>query len=400
MRILSVRQCLWSIICLTANIILCCPCILAQEQPDSKKFAIQLFASRERIMPYEPLGVAVFVKNDTEQIQKLDRLSWGVSLFYRREGDVDWNGYGMRDNSQFLSGNKTYSLNSGDSVIGYANVCTNYKGSPIFNAPGTFYIKARFGNLETASQKIVVQKPTPKELSVSGDILKGGLFEYFASDEAFSDAYKAEKLDYSRAKIHLQNLVASSSASQYSDWARFSVLLLQEIPAAMPKLSNRDLDVEDRKKLESVKSAYIQLSKKSIYPVNANALYEAGFMSALLEKDVESKIFFNRAINIDKTLRYRVMLLQEELKYFSVKMQPKKPDIDILNEAVRRLEGRGYDVKNFAVYNPSRYREYSKQVLVLSDKKDKKLLSESQYYKQVSALLEGYITKYGRKQAH
>lgn len=213
------------------------------------------------ILPYEPLGIAVIVQNQSSNDVERTASRW-TSLRIRKDGDKDWQVYmPYGPHATPMPPNKRI-LHPGEKYQDVFLIHVDAAGRHVFSDPGIFEIQAGTPFGESDPLLITVQLP-PSEVAAFTALSENKLFMYFSEYTTKALSYR---LNYnaSEAIDDLNAFADKFPESQYNAWARLGIFFAKQSKGEYANISGaQNMVAEFRqgsKSLSPIQRGYMLIS--------------------------------------------------------------------------------------------------------------------------------------------
>lgn len=187
--------------------------------------SVSISIDQGAILPYEPIGIAVIVQNQSSNDVEQTASKW-TSLRIRKDGDENWQVYIPYGPQAMPMPPQKYILHPGELYQDVFLVHVDVSGRHVFCEPGIFVIQAGTPFGESDPVNITVQLP-PSEVAASAALSKNKLYMYFSE-------YTTQALCYgpgynaSQAIDELNAFAEKFPKSRYNAWAQLGILFAKQ----------------------------------------------------------------------------------------------------------------------------------------------------------------------------
>lgn len=212
------------------TLILLLSCLAVQavsvaEPAHDKNVVITISADRDVILPCEPLGVAVVLKNKSGDVIEKIGSQW-TSFRIKKEGEGEnWNSYMGCGLHALVAPPRKLKLLSGQSFEDICLIHVNSNNEPVFKNPGVYYLQSGTPFGESEAIRIMVELP-----EVSVDVVEpmynNKLFMLF--DEYTAGCFLGEGRNIDDISKNLNDFRESPGAAPYSAWIIFGEFILKK----------------------------------------------------------------------------------------------------------------------------------------------------------------------------
>lgn len=320
-----------------AILMIVCPSRAASPEPI---FDLVLTLSQHTILPYEPLGATVTLKNISPQPQTLDAFPFDAGVKVRRDGEEEWKGYRWAmQRPGFMPAiplpPKTFQpheavqkfvnihiqLHEDEEYFAYSTFLLVHP----FAEPGIYWVRARDWQFETKPQRLVVEEPRNHDHAAYLYLQEMPLYRAFALDQVLveHDLLRQKQVDRGRRDVDkakftleyphkLREFIQRFPKSHYANWARLSLLFVKEAP--LISLRYREPTAELFQEMRKVRLEMEQLAATLPPSVAAVAWFQAGF-SAMLTDDIDAAetAFRHASETKDATIPGRIAVRRERM---------------------------------------------------------------------------------------
>ena len=181
---------------------------------------IMLRADRERILPFEPVGLILTLENRTDAILQKNESRWSsyrIAKARKDGGNLEWRTFMPFGVHMTLPPPTLLALNPGQVIIEFCPIHVGFDGGHVFSEPGTYFVQA--GTPFGESNRVAIEVAEPEELLASVvDLLRESrLFMLFDDSSAAyvpTTSGSLETLNHALEELH-----ASPADLPYKPWA-------------------------------------------------------------------------------------------------------------------------------------------------------------------------------------
>lgn len=243
------------------------------------KFEVGLVLSQTSIFPYEPVSVALSIKNKSDKPQTFES-TWAAFLMLRFGEHGKWETYAWPGPRGVPPPPSVGTLQPGAVINRYFQVDLNADGNHVFSKPGKYWAKITWAGLQSQPQQLEVRTPAAGDKQAVEHLGQVPLYRYFS--DRWTSLYLREAAALSK---ELQALVGQFPRSRYAWWARLGLLLVQKHRSG-----------ENAAALKAIQTQMEQLAPQAPAPINAAFWYEAGMVAASRGDGTAAHANFEKAI--------------------------------------------------------------------------------------------------------
>ncbi len=202
--------------------------VLIAEPPQDKDVVITISAERDVILPYEPLGIAVILKNNSGEVVEKTGVQW-TSFRIKKGESGDWFSYMGCGYHASLPPPRKFKLLPGQSFEDTIMIHVGWINKPVFNNPGVYYIQVGTPFGESEAIRIMVNLPETSVDAVEA-ISNKKLFMLFDDYTAacYLRGFLGENRNIDDIAKDLDNFKKASGSELYSSWIIFSEFILKK----------------------------------------------------------------------------------------------------------------------------------------------------------------------------
>ncbi|NLF60877.1 MAG: hypothetical protein GX574_06955 [Lentisphaerae bacterium] len=195
------------------------------EPARDKDVVITISVDRDVILPCEPLGVAVVLKNKSGNVIEKTGSQW-TSFRIKKEGEGEnWNSYMGCGLHVLLGPPRKLKLLSGQSFEDICLIHVNSNDEPVFKNPGVYYVQSGTPFGESEAIRIMVKIP-----ELSADIVEPmynkKLFMLF--DEYTAEYFLGKSRNIDNISKDLNDFRESLGSAPYLSWIIFGEFILKK----------------------------------------------------------------------------------------------------------------------------------------------------------------------------
>jgi len=195
------------------------------EPARDKDVVITISVDRDVILPCEPLGVAVVLKNKSGSVIEKTGSQW-TSFRVKKEGEGEnWNSYMGCGLHVLLGPPRKLKLLSGQSFEDICLIHVNSNDEPVFKNPGVYYVQSGTPFGESEAIRIMVKIP-----ELSADIVEPmynkKLFMLF--DEYTAEYFLGKSRNIDNISKDLNDFRESLGSAPYLSWIIFGEFILKK----------------------------------------------------------------------------------------------------------------------------------------------------------------------------